>query len=138
MARAAAVAIVAAGRGTEPISSGADQSEARGHESKRMFAQHAHDLLDEKTVVLARRLGRQVYFAQARCRVPGSIGHQLHDQRVVEIAVRLRHAYGGGDQLVERVDLGVLPLGFLLLAAEITPKLPTALRLLKALFWPTA
>src|SRR5437879_3037067 len=81
-------------------------------------AQHAHDLLDEVAVILARSSGRKIDFAKARGRVPGGIGHQLHDQRVVEVTVRLRHAHAGGDELVQCIDFGVLPGSFLLLAPE--------------------
>jgi len=49
---------------------------------------------------LARGFGCQIDFARTRGRVPGGIGHQLHDQRVVEIAVRLGHAHAGSDELV--------------------------------------
>ena len=42
---------------------------------------------------------------------------QLHEQHAAEEAERLRHAYTGGNELIERVYLGVLPGGFLFLAA---------------------
>src|SRR6185437_10234100 len=44
--------------------------------------------------------------------------HQLHDQYIVEIPVGLRHADAGGDELVQRVNLRVLPGSLLLFAAE--------------------
>jgi hypothetical protein len=81
-------------------------------------AQHAHDLLDEEPVILARSLRRQIDFAESWGRAPGGIGHQLHDQRIVEIAARLGHAHTGGDEFVQRVDFGVLPGYFLLPAPE--------------------
>src|SRR5690606_28069124 len=49
--------------------------------------------------------------------MPGGIDHQLHHQHAVEVAMRLGHAHTGLAQLVQRIDLGVLPGRFLLLAA---------------------
>src|SRR5690606_17111841 len=55
--------------------------------------------------------------AQPRGREPLGVRHQLHHQHAVEVAVRLGHAHAGVAQLIQGVDLGVLPGGLLLLAA---------------------
>src|SRR5487761_343599 len=49
-------------------------------------AQHAHDLLHEKAVILARDIRSELHFAQPRRRVSRRIGDELHDQYIVEIA----------------------------------------------------
>ncbi len=81
-------------------------------------AQHAHDLSNQKFVVLARVLGCQVHFTQTRSRVARGVRHQLHDQNIIEVPVRLRHTHTRGYELIQRVDLGVFPRRLLLLASE--------------------
>src|ERR1700722_4375976 len=72
-------------------------------------AEHEHDLPDEKGVEFARRVWREVELAKARRRVARSVGDQLHDEGIVEVAVGLRYAHARGDEPIQRVDLGVLP-----------------------------
>src|SRR5437879_2832334 len=50
--------------------------------------------------------------------MPSRVGHQLHDENVIEISEGLRHAHAGGDKLIQRIHLGVLPCCLLLPAAE--------------------
>ena len=69
-------------------------------------------------MVLARDFGSQIHFAQARRRIARRIRHQLHDQRVVEVAEGPGHAHARLDQFVQRIHLGVLPGGLRFLAAE--------------------
>ena len=47
------------------------------------------------------------------------IRDQLHQQYAVEIATWLRHAHARRGQAVKRVDLGILPFGFMFAAAEL-------------------
>ena len=63
-------------------------------------------------------VGRQIHLAQARRRIARRVGHQFHDQRVVEVAEGLGHAHARLDQFVQRIHLGVLPGGLGFLAAE--------------------
>src|SRR3954463_1672101 len=83
-------------------------------------AQHAHDLLYEELVILARLFVRKVYLAQAWSGIALCIGDELHEQHTIEEPVRLRHPNPDGHEPIERIDLGILPSRFLLLASEAT------------------
>jgi hypothetical protein len=80
-------------------------------------AQHALHLPDQERVPLARLLRRRCHVVEAQRRMAFGIGDQLHDQHALVDAVRLRHADAGAGQAVERLDLGVLPVRFLLAPA---------------------
>ena len=79
-------------------------------------AQHQLNLAHQHLVVDAGLVGFQLDLAQARGAEAVGVGDQFHHQHAMEKAERLRHAHPGFAQLVQRLDLGVLPGLFLLLA----------------------
>ncbi len=67
--------------------------------------------------MLARGLGCVQHVVQARCGLAFGVGHQLHQQHPLEEIEGPGHTNPGGGQAEQRVDLGALPGGLLLLAA---------------------
>jgi len=72
-------------------------------------AQHQHDLVEQRGMVLECQRFAQLDVVQPRRGVARGIGHQLHQQHALETDMRLRHAHAGSRQAIQRIHLGVLP-----------------------------
>ena len=94
-------------------------------------AQHQLHLAHQHGVVVAGLPRFQFDLAQARRAVALCVGDQFHHQHAMEVAERLGHAHAGRAQLVQRLDLGVLP-GRLLLLAPVLGGLADRARLTAA------
>jgi hypothetical protein len=80
-------------------------------------AEHADHLPDEDRVELPGEVVGQHDVVEPWRRFAVGVGQQFHQQHAGVEIVRCRHAHAGRSEAVERVDLGMLPGGFLFLAA---------------------
>ncbi|MNE68484.1 hypothetical protein D3C80_1641520 [compost metagenome] len=80
--------------------------------------QHAYRIVHHQCVIGPCLFRRQGNIAQARRYQAFFVGDQFHQQYAIQTDIRLRHANARFGEQVQRIDLGVLPGFFLLLAAE--------------------
>jgi len=80
-------------------------------------AQHAYHFVEQPPMQFDRACFAHIHIVQTRRDVAVRVGHELHEQHAVRADIRLRHAHAGIGQTKQRVDLGVLPVLLLHLAA---------------------